>query len=164
MKLAIFNKESKFLTGIHIDSITWSTNPQDALLVNADGITEKEGAKVSHVEDAIWVDPNSIQTLSESDVIELFSIIVTRTDDNKKAISALKEVTGKKWSFKKNILNFNNNPMGHDNVYNYVTSWGLPIVPVVNSINELSKSLYWPSDEVDVFYTLPHPEQDSFGA
>jgi hypothetical protein len=149
---AIFNKESKFIKAVINNGYEWTNNPHEALLFD-----EK---KTPSLEECIRVNVEDVRHMSKQELINDFSICVAHHDDEKLIEEALLNVTGKKWIHTKGILSIKaehikSKPMGHDDIYNYITSWGLTVEPIVWSINELStEKFHWASDNGSRLYSL----------
>jgi hypothetical protein len=142
----IFNKESKFIKKIIKSGYEWTNNPHEALLFD-----EKE---TPYLEECICVNIEDVRHMSKQDLVNDLSIAAAHHEDEKLIEDALLNVTGKTWKHTKGILKLKSKPMGHDDIYNYITSWGLAVEPIVWSINELSKKFHWISDNGSEFYSL----------
>lgn len=149
---AIFSKESKFVKKSIDNGYEWTNNPEEALLFNENDAPS--------IEECALVDVNEVRHLSKNNLINDFSIAVAHHDDENLIEEVLLNVTGKKWVHTKGILrikaeHIKSKAMGYDDIYNYITSWGLPVEPIVWSINDLStKKFHWASNNGSELYSL----------
>jgi hypothetical protein len=148
---AMFNRNTKFIKEVTNTECKWTNNPHEGLLFDESNTELMEGC--------VFVNVKDVQHLSKSDLVNDFSITAVFHENEQLIEKALSTVTNKKWKHTKGILRVHSKglrlqPMGHDNIYNYITAYDLPTCPIILSINELSEKFYWGSENKSEFYSL----------
>jgi len=167
MKLAVFSRESKFLTSWN-DHCEWSLDTKEALLHDSNEIEGKEGGFIeTGSTDAYWVNPDNFRIIEQEQAVQELCTFIDGIIDGDVIANMMTNIVGGEWKnsgIDGSIWICDGREMDGDNILEIIKESTIEPKALVWSLNDANENIFYWIDSDERINSTPAPDYDNFRA